>query len=104
MNSPLQEIRGLTITTVKQIRDYVQIHFAETVGISIYTRMAINPSLSEISELTGKTVIEVLERKDEIVLIFLDDLTLKIDMRAEAYHGPEALELNRRGHPPVIWN
>jgi len=104
MKSPLSDLEGMTVTRVVEIHDYIQLHFGESVGISIFNRLEVSPSSISLWELVDKTIRSVVERDADIELAFRDGGGIKIDMRREAYRGPEALQLDRRGQPPVIWN
>jgi hypothetical protein len=104
MTSPLYVLKGLIVTGVVEIHDYVQLHFGDAVGISIYNDIELSPGTVTLTEFIGKAIDAVAERDAEIEFTFLGGGTIKICMHPEAYRGPEALELNRRGQPPVIWN
>lgn len=104
MRSPRRCLEGLIVTEVIRIHDYIQFAFCKDVGISIYDDIEINPSSGELNEFAGKTVGRVVESRDEIEIAFLQGGAIRIDLRPSAYHGPEALQLNRRGYLPVIWN
>jgi len=104
MNSPLQIVTGLTVTESEAVHDYVQIAFGDEIGISIYNEMSITPRSISIDKQVGKIVASVLERENAIEIEFIGGTQIAIDLRPEAYRGPEALELYRQGHPLVIWN
>jgi len=104
MTSPLQDLVGLTVTEVVEIHDYVQLHLDSAIGISIYNQLEVSPRNVSVFQLVGKRVDAVSEREDAIEIRFVDGSRVTVDMRHQAYRGPEALELNRRGEPPVIWN
>lgn len=104
MTSPLHKLEGLTITEVLEIQDYIQLHFGDDIGISIYNEMEISPRTLTVSKLVGKTVTAVTEREEAIEIKLLDGSQIIVDMHRQAYRGPEALEMNQHGHPPVIWN
>ncbi len=104
MNAPLHIIEGLTVTEAEAVHDYVQLAFGREIGISIYNEMDISPKSVGVGALIGKLVLAVTERADAIEIKFADGTLLKIDLHPQAYRGPEALQLNRAGYPPVIWN
>ena len=104
MTSPLHNLEGLTVTKVVEIHDYVQLHFGDDVGISIYNEIETHPGSTAIAEFVGRIMSGVVERDNEIEFTFLDGAKIRIDMHPEACRGPEALELHRHGHPTVIWN
>ena len=104
MNSPLEMLKGLVVTKADIVHDYVQLAFGESVGLSIYNEMSLAPKSNHIGQLKGKCVKSVSESEESIVITFTDGMCLIVDMHPVAYRGPEALQLNRRGEPPVIWN
>jgi hypothetical protein len=85
------------------VNDYFQLAFGKEVGMSIYNPMEITPP-APIDSLIGKKVLSVTEDESAIEIQFDGSTKIKIDMRDNAYVGPEALALYREGHSPVIWN
>jgi hypothetical protein len=68
--------------------------------------VAVAPTISPkipFECLVSKIVKGAEESTNSIDINFEDGTTLKIDMRPQAYRGPEAMELNRVGFPTVIW-
>ena len=104
MTSPLHSLEGLSVTNVVQLHGYIQLRFGDEIGMSIYNDVSVTPSAIRIDGLVGKMVISITEQEDCINIRFLDGSQLRIEMRQEAYKGPEAIELHRKGFPPVIWN
>jgi len=104
MRSQLDCLKGLTITKIVEIHDYVQLHFGDGVGVSIYNEIEVRPSSATIPQFVGKTITLTVEKAAAIEFVFRDRSRINVDMHRRAYRGAEALELNRRGHPPVIWN
>ncbi len=99
------EIRGAIVTKVTRIHDYIQIAFGDDMGISIYNPFKLIPDDADLSSLIGKEVMKVEERDEEYIKLYLaDDFQLIIDIHRDTYVGPEALQLNRRNKPPIIWN
>lgn len=102
--SPLHSLEGLTVTAIVTPHDYVQLQFGDQIGISVYNAVTVLPKTQNIRKLVGKTVSSIIEGKNGIEIKFIDDTCLIIDMRPDAYRGPEALELHRYGQPLVVWN
>jgi hypothetical protein len=102
-SSPLDEIVGQTVTDAKRVHDYIQLGFGEKIGLSVYNDIHMLPAGASIDDLTGKMVISVDEKQDSVEIRFLDKTAFIIDMRDQAFHGPEAIQLNRVGQTPVIW-
>jgi hypothetical protein len=55
-------------------------------------------------DLVGRTLIDVKESESSVEFVFEGDLSVAVDMRAEAFTGPEAMQLMVPGEPIVIWN
>ena len=104
MNSPIRIIEGLTVTRSNTVYDYVQLSFGKEIGISIYNEINISLESISVAVLVGRVVTTVTDHENAIEIKFFDGTQLTIDMHRQAYRGPEALELHRYGHPPVIWN
>src|ERR1700728_2207587 len=104
MKTPLDALVGLSVTKVIKIKGYVQLHFGDAVGLTIYNKISTVPLTVDVEELVGDMVMSVRASKDLIEIRFLRGPHLKVSMRPEAYQGPEAMELNRKGLPAIIWN
>jgi hypothetical protein len=104
MKSPLDTLIGLWVTKVVKIEGYVQLHFGNEVGLTIYNKISLEPLTADAKELVGNMVTSVRSGMDAIEIRFLAGPQLRIHMRPEAYQGPEAMELNRKDLPAVIWN
>src|SRR6267154_70182 len=104
MPSVLQKLAGLTVTNVVKLHDYLQLHFGDKIGLSIYNELSIEPETTSSADLVGKMLISINENRSYVSLNFLDGTRLRVNLRPEGYRGPEALQLNREGEPPVIWN
>jgi hypothetical protein len=57
-----------------------------------------------LGQLSGLFLTSVTENEEEAVLEFEDGTAIKVDLRSEAYHCPEAMVLHREGQPIVVWN
>lgn len=104
MDSPLQKLVGLTVTRAEQVHDYAQLAFGGSIGVSIYNEYSLVPKKLDIGQLVGAVVTLIAEDDYAIAFSFLGSQRLVIDMHRQAYRGPEALELNERGFPTVVWN
>lgn len=104
MQTPaLQSLEGRVITQVTKIHDYVQIAFGDDIGLSIYNDITLEPAL-DISALMGRRFESVSQSERSIDLMFSGGMVLHIDLHPQASYGPEVLELNRKGFPPVVWS
>lgn len=104
MYNILLEIEGRIVSNATLVHDYAQIAFGADFGLSIYNDFSISPDIFKIFDLDGRRLNTVSQQKESINLIFSEGLELKIDMRDCAFNGPEALQLNIRGEPTVIWS
>jgi len=95
---------GRDAISAENVHDYVQLSFENDIRLSIYNDIALDPGTVEIADFAGRELISVKQGDDSISLQFSGHACISIDMRHEAYRGPEALELHRRSEPPVIWN
>jgi hypothetical protein len=60
-------------------------------------------SKQQSTGLTGRRLLGVEARPDAVELIFDDGWSVEVDIRDEAYTGPEAMNLHRPGKPIVVW-
>jgi len=104
MQTPaLQSLEGQEVTKAIKIHDYVQIAFGDDVGLSIYNDVTLEPDM-DISRLLGRRFESACQTGRNIDLLFSGGVILHIDLHPQASYGPEALELNRKGFPPVVWS
>jgi hypothetical protein len=103
MKSKLKVLVGLSVTGVLKIHDYVQLFFEKDITLNIYNDYRLTKG-AEIASLKEARVEKIEEKQDELILYFSEAKRLRIDLRDEAYNGPEALQLNVPGEPTVVWN
>lgn len=96
-------LEGSKVSDCRIVLDYIQIEFEKNV-LSIYNNFAIEPKNKTAKDLIGRTLVLVTKEVDAFVLAFDDNTQLRIDLRSQAYKGPEALQLNRPGLYPIVWN
>ena len=84
------------------VQDYAQVIF-ENAGLTIYNDYTVSGNRS-LGQLSGLFLTSVTENEEEAVLEFEDGTAIKVDLRSEAYHCPEAMVLHREGQPIVVWN
>ncbi len=97
----LQILVGLIIKKVEVIQDYFQLIFADSMILNIYNRYQYDGG--SVLALEGKKLVSVIETNNKIVLDFEDSGKLTVSLLDEDYNGPEAIELIRKGEPPVVW-
>jgi hypothetical protein len=97
----LQILVGLLIKKAEIIQDYFQLIFPEGTILNIYNKYQYDGG--SVLALEGKKLISVVETNNKIVLDFGDSGRLSVGLLDEDYNGPEAIELIRKGEPPIIW-
>lgn len=104
-NTKLKEICGLFIVDVILIQGGAGFSFENGANLAIYnTFKLVGLQQSDAPMLIGKVVINVDENEEFILIKFEDNLAICVDMRNDAYNGPEAMQLRMPGEPIVIWN
>lgn len=93
---------GLFIKHIESIHDYIQIVFADGTVLNIFNSYSYDgASLFDVSNLK---VIDVSELEKVVTIKLENGSVLMIDLKEEAYNGPEAMMLIREGESPVVWN
>ncbi len=104
-NSKLKTICGLKIVDAVLAIGDAGISFENGISLAIYNQFALlGITMTDARLLIGKVVSNVDEDKYTITIKLENDLSIQIDMRDEAYTGPEAIQLCIPGEPIVIWN
>jgi hypothetical protein len=104
VDSPLACLLGQVVTDAATIHDYVQLAFGTGMGLSIFNDFEISPEPLRLADLVGLRVSAVLSSADEEVIRFENGRSLRVDLRDQAFRGPEAMNLYQAGRPPVVWN
>jgi hypothetical protein len=81
----------------------IQVYFEEY-RLSIYNKIRVLPPNKEINDFIGLKVLDAFETTGEAVLIFQHGCKIIIDLRDEAYSGPEAMYLSGPDHFWFVWN
>ena len=103
MKSKLDILVGIAVTDALKVRDYVQLLFERDIVLTIYNEFKLLNN-HDVSSLSGAKLVKVEEKPEAVILYFSNGTRLHIDLRDEAYNGPEALELRVPGQPTVVWN
>ncbi len=103
MKTPLKELVGLRVTKAAVVHDYLQIILGEVAGLRVFNDYTISGG-KDIAGLCNLALLNALQSESQIVLTFEHGITVNVSLLPEAYHGPEAMVLNREGHPIVVWN
>ena len=105
MESKLDIIIGILITEANKIADYFQIFFENGTILNIYNEYYFIPNKTfNLSQIKGFKISDVLESKSEVKITFSNKINLIIDLRDDAFKGPEAITLSVPGDPMVVWN
>ncbi len=76
----------------------------EDYHLCISNRIMLDPPQTKIEDLVGCFVQEGRDDDLEVTIITTDHRTLVIDLREDAWVGPEALVLNGPENLIVVWN
>jgi len=103
--SKLSVLFGLKVVDVVLADGDIGIGFENGISLSIYNKYELEGFvLSDALRLVGNTVTYVDEQKEVITIRFENNWVLRVDMRDEAYSGPEAMQLRVPDDPIVVWN
>lgn len=102
MISALDELLGERVRSLEPVHDYWQL------SIGLATLTIVNPFRPEGArlreQLPGATLDSVLDNRDsELTLTFSNGLTITVDLRKDAYVGPEAVIYHRPDGSTVVW-
>ena len=73
-------------------------------SLTISNKITLPTSIENINLFLGKTIKSVIESDEEVKIITTDDNWLSIDLRQEAFVGPEAMSLTGPNNLCVVWN
>lgn len=103
--SKLQAICGLKITDISLDISDAGISFENGASLAIYNPYILTGSIQVDAQLfIGATILHVKESAQAIIIELDNNATIKVDMRDEAYTGPEAMQLLTPEKPITIWN
>jgi hypothetical protein len=80
--------------------DYISIGFESGDAINVYNQCKLEPHPPPV---TNVILEQVIESQVEVSLHFSGGVKLTINLRDEAYNGPEAIEWLRADGQYVIW-
>jgi hypothetical protein len=102
VKNPLQELVGQRVVQSRIVHDYLQL-ILDDAGLRINNGYTISAG-KEPGELQNLVLQDASQNASQVVLTFEDGITVTVSLLPEAYHGPEAMVLNREGQPTVVWN
>ena len=103
MSNPLEQLIGQRVIALGIVHDYTQVTFGNAATLTINNEFTITDDKS-LTELTGLALTGASQSADEVVLTFQDGTTLNVNLKPDAYRGPEAMVLHQEGQPIVVWN
>ncbi|MFO0699951.1 MAG: hypothetical protein U0236_12030 [Nitrospira sp.] len=99
----LEQLIGRTVIRVDKVHDYLQLVLSGDAILSIFNHYQY--SADSLTEIEGLQLLAVNQLAETISLNFgKGEIVLSVGMREDDYNGPEAMVLNRKDGPPVIWN
>ena len=103
MESLLHELIGAPVVRFETVEDYWQLVINESV-ISIMNPFVVRGASGHQASLSAGAVLqEVRETDDSFTFTFSDGTKLTIDLRDEAYVGPEAFVYHKPDGTTVVW-
>lgn len=103
--SKLANLYGMKVTNADIDSGSCLLQFEGGFHLVIYNPFEIfGLPVNKIKSLTNDLIENVVEGEDVISLNFKSNILIKIDMRDEAYLGPEALQLRLSDGTFIIWN
>jgi hypothetical protein len=104
-SSKLRHICGLRVVDAVLNEGNIGFSFEKGISLAIYNKIELVGFTSNGKQmLIGNVVEDVDEKNNMITIRFRNSLEIRIDMRDEAYMGPEAMQLRIPGEPIVIWS
>jgi hypothetical protein len=76
----------------------------EDYSIVISNKIEFHPGLKSVNDLIGLSIQSIEESESSILIKTTNGMWLLIDLRPEAYFGPEALVLHGPNDVCVVWN
>jgi hypothetical protein len=107
LNDELKELKGQRLSSVEFVADYVQLHF-DDFTLTAYTQIDVihgeekislgNPKYRDLlcSQIQFQVKDASFVKDREIIIIFDDNIILKVSLAEESYRGPEAMQLTSR--------
>ncbi len=104
-SSKLRHLCGLRVVDAVLSEGNVGFSFEKGTSLAIYNKIELVGFASNDEKMLIGNVVEDVDEENNIIKIrFQNNLEIRIDMRDEAYVGPEAMQLRIPGEPIVIWS
>lgn len=98
----LSELTGLSISSVENVHDYMQVKFFNGAVLTIYNNCRFEGGA--FCKAVGSTVKSATDSGDEVVIMLEGGGSIHIGLQEDDYVGPEAMVLSQEGAPDVVWN
>jgi len=102
--SKLQKIQGLKVVDAALDVGDAGVSFDNGIILAIYNKFLLLGGACDAKSLIGEVVASVDEDEYMITIRFENNVTINVDLRDEAYTGPEAIQLRIPDEPLIIWN
>lgn len=108
-DSAVQELIGLELISVSVSTGLMRLLFERGWELVVYNPVTMEVSgedspLGDGNMLVGKTVVRCVTMRDEFLLQLSADVALQVDLRDEAFVGPEAMQFIGPQDKFIIWN
>ena len=72
--------------------------------LRISNPISLDKKTTSIEDFIGKVILKVIDNDELLMIHTEDDFHLTVDLRQEAFVGPEAMSLNGPDNLIVVWN
>ena len=103
MDNPFAQLFGRHVKKAEIAGDWLQITFEDGTVLTVINDYTIS-GVKKPAALRGFALATVIQDPEDIVLVFEDDVLVRVSLAYEAYHGPEAMVMNREGETVAVWN
>jgi hypothetical protein len=104
METKLKVIVGSTLMNFSAVLGgQLTLFFSADILLSIYNLYFFHPSPCSIESLLTKRVDNVIETSEFVEIIFDNGFKMIIDLREEAFSGPEAMLLRVKKDELIVW-
>ena len=101
----LRILENRVVQSAIYVEDYFQLHFGPGAVLTINNPINLTGPVAEsLSSIRGLRISSIEESDEKAILRFGDGSSIDVDLRDEAYQGPEAMVLDVPGIPTLVWN
>lgn len=102
MNNEPPEFGPYKIEKVMTVHDYLQIYISDGSILNIFNRYLI-VNITDEQDMVGRIITGAKSNKNDIVITFIPEGSIKVSMRPEDYRGPEAMQYTNSVGRCVVW-